>query len=125
MTVRWRAVLLGLLVDYLLTTVIQAFARPTFLPMPDLTNQGDLIILLGSAVAIGIGGYVSGRIANADRVLNGIMVGVLDVLLTALSVGAMSRPVVYLEALGCGLAALGGFLSQFPRRTTDKPDMHS
>ena len=114
MRVRWSAVLIGLLIDILLTTAVQFFARPDFFPVPDLTNQADVVILLGSAFAIGIGGYVSGRIAHQDGVINGLMVGILDVLVTVVQVGAMSRPIVYMEVLGCALAALGGYLSQFP-----------
>lgn len=115
MTIRWSAVLIGFLVDFLLSTLIQLFARPDFYPTPSLSNRGDLVILLLSALSIGVGGYVAGRLGREHRAAHGALVGAVDILFSTLLGAAMSRPIVLMEGLGLLLAGLGGVLSNIGR----------
>ncbi len=126
MEVRWSAVLLGLLVDSLLTILIQGSAvwldlrtflrSPDLSAPPDLTWPPDLILFVLFLLATGIGGYVAGRLAHHAHTLNGLMVGVVGIILGALlSFGAPNPAPLFLlgQIVGCGLAAFGGFLSTF------------
>jgi len=124
MEVRWSAVLLGLLVDFLLTILIQGSTTwldlTTFLSSPDLSpdlnRPPDLILFVLFLLATGVGGYVAGRLAHRSHTLNGFMVGIVGIIVgTFLSFGAPPpAPLVIVgQMVGCGLAALGGFLSTF------------
>lgn len=116
MTIRWSAVLIGFFIDLLLSTVIQSLARPEFYPTPSLSNSGDLVILLLSALSIGVGGYVAGRLGREHRATHGALVGAVDILFSTLLGAAMSRPIVLMEGLGLLLAWLGGALSKVGSR---------
>jgi len=124
MDVRWSAVLLGLVVDVLLTILIQSSVTwldlTTFLSSsdlsPDLNRPPDLILFGLFLLATGIGGYVAGRLAHRSHTLNGFMVGVIGIIVGAfLSFGAPAPAPLFIvgQIVGCGLAALGGFLSTF------------
>ena len=114
MNIRWNAVLIGFLLDLMLSALISAYAGPDFAKAIDITQPHDLIILALSALVIGIGGYTAGRIAGEDRAMNGFMVGTVDVLFTTFQGGVLARPLLVTEAIAWALAALGGYLSRFP-----------
>lgn len=113
MNVRWMAVFTGYLVDIFITLLIQVFAGQSMLENPDLTRTDDLIVIALLTLSTGIGGYVAGRMARTDRVLNGFLVAIVGILLNQLG-GSLPRVLVLASVVACGLAALGGFLSRFP-----------
>lgn len=120
MNVRWSAVLLGWLVDFCLSLLVQFFAGSTFITLsqqPDLTRTADLVLLGLLLLSTGVGGYVAGRLARESQVLNGLMVGIIGILISAFLNGnsGMPRIFVFSQLLACMLGALGGYLSQFPR----------
>jgi putative membrane protein (TIGR04086 family) len=113
MNVRWTAVLTGFLADYLISFFLSALATPEFLGSPDPTRLGDLLLLGLLVLSTGIGGYIAGRIAQTNRTLNGLLVGVVGILLNQLA-PPLPRAFVIASAVACGFAALGGFLSRYP-----------
>lgn len=126
MEVRWSAVLSGLLVDLLLSIFIRGIASwlalttflntPDGIQPPDLTHTPDLILFGLLLLATGIGGYIAGRLARRSHVLNGFMVGVVGIVVTALlNIGAPAPDHLFIfgQIAGCGLGALGGYLSRF------------
>jgi putative membrane protein (TIGR04086 family) len=118
MNIRWTAVLTGFLVYILLTFTISLFTPPTVSAGPDPTQTSDLILIVLGIIATGIGGYVAGRMAQAQRPLHGFLVGIVGILAIQLQLLAggptLSRTDVISLALGCLLGALGGLLSRFP-----------
>jgi len=118
MNIRWMAVLTGFLVDIVLTFFVFMFTPPTASAGPDLTNTTDLIPILLGTIAIGVGGYVAGRMAQTQRPLHGFLVGVVGILVIQLQLLAggptLTRTDVIALALGCLAGALGGLLSRFP-----------
>jgi putative membrane protein (TIGR04086 family) len=113
MNVRWTAVLAGFLADYLISFFLSALATPEFLGSPDPARPGDLLLLVLLVLSTGIGGYIAGRIAQTDRTLNGLLVGVVGILLNQLG-APLPRVFVIASAVACAVAALGGFLSRYP-----------
>jgi hypothetical protein len=113
MNVRWMAVLTGYLVDILISAILSLFARPEFATSPDLTRPGDLILICLLTLSTGIGGYVAGRMAQANRALNGLLVAVVGIL-AGLLAPPLPRPLVVATAVACLLAALGGYLKRTP-----------
>jgi putative membrane protein (TIGR04086 family) len=113
MNVRWMAVLTGFLADYLISFFVSALATPEFLGSPDLTRPGDLVLLAVLVLSTGVGGYIAGRMAQTDRALNGLLVGVIGILFNQLA-PPLPRVFVIASAVACLLAALGGFLSRYP-----------
>jgi len=113
MNVRWTAVLTGLLADYLISFFLGALATPEFFGSPDPSRLSDLMLLALLVLSSGIGGYIAGRMAQADRTLNGLLVGVIGILLNQLG-PPMPRVFVIASAVACVCAALGGFLSRYP-----------
>lgn len=116
MNVRWIAVLTGFAVDLLISFVLALFARPEYLISPDFTHPDDLTLVCLSVVLTTVSGYVAGRRAQTDRVLNGLMVQVVSILLAQLG-PPIPRPLVLVYAVACLFAALGGFLSRYPLRS--------
>ena len=113
MNVRWMAVLTGFVVDYLISLLVSILAPPEFLVAPDLSRPNDLILICLLLLSTGIGGYVAGRMARTNRVLNGFLVAVVGILLGQLG-GPAPRVFVVASAISCLVAALGGFLSRYP-----------
>jgi putative membrane protein (TIGR04086 family) len=119
MHIRWNAVFTGFLVEFVFSLLVLSFARPEYATSPDLTSSDGVIVAL-ILVCVGAGGYIAGRMAKQDRVLNGLMVGVIDTLFSTLF-GSLPRILVIATALGWITAALGGYLSRFPK-TSEPPD---
>jgi hypothetical protein len=113
MNVRWMAVFTGYLVDFFISLLIISFAGETFAAAPDLTQASHVIIIALLTLSTGIGGYVAGRMARTDRVMNGFLVAIVGILLNQLG-GSLPRVLVLASVVACGLAALGGYLSRFP-----------
>lgn len=120
MNVRWTAVLTGFLVDLLASLIIQSFASDQFFTAPDLAQPGNLAIIALLTFSTGVGGYIAGRMAQQDRALNGFLVGIVGVLIGVLGGGSLPRPFVVASAIGCLLAALGGYVSRFPPAQREK-----
>ena len=120
MNIRWMAVLTGFLVDILLTFFISFFAPSTVSAGADLSRPTDLILIALGILATGVGGYVAGRMAQAQRPLHGLLVGVVGILAIQLQLMAGGPSLTQIDvialALGCLAGALGGLLSRFPMR---------
>ena len=118
MNIRWMAVLTGFLADILLTFLISFFAPSIVSAGPDPTRAADLILIGMGILATGVGGYIAGRMAQAQRPLHGLLVGVVGILAIQLQLLAggpsLTRIDIIALALGCLAGALGGFLSRFP-----------
>lgn len=114
MNVRWTAVLTGFLVDFFIALVLSPFVNPDIYTSPDLSSPTVLLWLGLPVVLTTISGYVAGRMAKTSRVLNGFLVQVVSILFSQLD-GPIPRVAVVTYLLACGFAALGGYLSHFPR----------
>ncbi len=113
MNVRWMAVFTGYLVDFFISLLIISFAGQSFATEPDLTQTSHIIIISLLTLSTGVGGYVAGRMARTDRILNGFLVAIVGILLNQLG-GSLPSVLVLASVVACGLAALGGYLSRFP-----------
>jgi putative membrane protein (TIGR04086 family) len=117
--IRWSAAATGFLVDFTISSLIVVFANPgeAFFSQPTLANPVHLLFFALFVFSTGIGGYVAGRIAARNPVLHGLLVGVFGVLLSQISImsGAPNPPVAFVvaSAIGCGLGAIGGLVSQY------------
>ena len=122
MNIRWMAVLTGFLVHVLLTFVISFFAPPTVSAGLDSTGTAGLIVIALGILTTGIGGYVAGRMAQAQHPIHGLLVGAVSILAIQLQLLAGGPPLTRVDvlalALGCLAGALGGLLSRLsaPRR---------
>lgn len=113
MNVRWMAVFTGFLVDWFLSLLMLLFAPQAYLNGPDLSRPGDILMIALLTLSTGIGGYVAGRMARVDRVLNGFLVAIVGILVNQLG-ATLPRVLILASVVACGLAALGGYLSRFP-----------
>lgn len=113
MNIRWMAVLTGFVVDIALSTVVGFFTSADFSTSPDPTRPGDMLFLALLTLSTGIGGYVAGRMARDDRVINGLLVAIVGILINQLG-PPLPKVFVIASAIACGVAALGGFLSRYP-----------
>lgn len=123
MDVHWSAVLRGWLIDFLLSLIIQFSAiglgLTSFFESPDLSRPPDLVLLVLLLLSTGIGGYAAGRLARRAQIINGFMVGIIGVVIAAIlnpGVSAVPRLFVFGQIAGCGLGAVGGYISRFHTR---------
>ncbi len=114
MNVRWTGVMTGFIIDYLISTLLVAFTTVDFLLEPDLTRPSHLILLSLLVLSTGVGGYVAGRMAQADRTINGLLVAIVGILLGQLLGPPLPQVFIVASAISCLTAALGGFLSRYP-----------
>jgi len=113
MNVRWTAVLTGFVVDVFISLLLSPFVSQDLYTSPDLARAGDVILLAIPIVLTVVSGYVAGRMAKTDRVLNGFLVQIVSIVFGSL-VGPMTRTQVVVYVISCFFAALGGYLSRFP-----------
>lgn len=115
MNVRWTAVLTGFAVDFLISTFLFVFTSPdpSFTTAPDLARTSDLILICLGIASTGVGGYVAGRMAQTNRTLHGLLVGVVGILFNQLG-PPLPRILVIASGVACLSGALGGALSRFP-----------
>jgi putative membrane protein (TIGR04086 family) len=121
MNVRWMAVLTGFIVDILSTFLLYALFNPESLTATAAFQFSDLFLIGLGLLATGIGGYVAGRMAPAQRALHGLLVGVVGILVLQLQLAisgerGLSRAEVIALAAGCLAGTLGGLLSRYPPR---------
>lgn len=125
MDIRWSAVLIGWLLDFSLSLLIQFIVSgigievTAFFESPDLTRPSDLSLLTLLLLATGVGGYIAGRLARRSYTLNGFMVGIVGIIIAAfLSYGTPAPPRFFIvgQIAGCSLAALGGYVSSLHAR---------
>ena len=121
MNVRWMAVLTGFIVYILITFLLYALFYPESLTAPDPLQLSDLFLIGLALLATGVGGYVAGRMAQAQRALHGLLVGVIGILVLQLQLAigggpGLSRSEVIALAAGCLAGTLGGLLSRYPPR---------
>src|SRR5262245_16905156 len=118
MNIRWMAVLTGFLADVLLTYLIVFLAPTTPTAGLDPAQATSLVLIGLGILATGVGGYIAGRMAQVQRPLHGLLVGVVGILAIQLQLPfggpSMTRVDVIALALGCLAGALGGWLSRFP-----------
>lgn len=120
MNVRWLAVVAGWLADASLSSLIRVLAlwigASTFFRSPDLSQFSNLLLLVLLLLAALTGGYVAGAIAGVSPIVNGVMVGVLGIIsgfFLNLGHDSVAPLLLFEQVAGCGLAALGGFISSF------------
>jgi putative membrane protein (TIGR04086 family) len=119
MNVRWMAVLTGFIVDIVLTSLLYALFYPQTLTTPEALPTNDLVFFGLGVLATGVGGYVAGRMAQAQRELHGLLVGVVGILVLQLQLAVgvgpgLARAQVIALGAGCLVGALGGLLSRLP-----------
>jgi putative membrane protein (TIGR04086 family) len=124
MQIRWMAVLNGFIVDLMVTTISLLVFYPRAFSSTDPTIADDPIVIGLGLLCTAIGGYVAGRLAGIQRWLNGFMVGVVGILsvqiqLLASANATLTRTQVFALALGCVAGAVGGWLSNLPKRPAD------
>ena len=115
------AVLTGFIVNILITFLLYALFYSESLTVADSARSSDLFLIALGLLAPGVGGYIAGRMAQAQRVLHGLLVGVVGILALQLqlAVGSgpgLSRAEVIALAAGCLAGALGGLLSRYRLR---------
>ncbi|MCU0491115.1 MAG: TIGR04086 family membrane protein [Chloroflexaceae bacterium] len=122
MNIRWSVVLLGWLVDFSLSLLIQLAAilmsLTAFFEQPVLTRPADLILLVLLLLCTGIGGFIAGRLAQTDHAMHGLLVGVVGIIIGSMLNGGTATPLFFIvsQIVGCGVGALGGYLSSFVTR---------
>ncbi len=118
MTIHWRALVAGFTTACALNALILfAVASDTeFLRAPSLARPEHAIYLALLTLATGIGGYVAGRMARADYLIHGLLVGILGVFYAQLHLisggSAPPRMFVVASALACVIGALGGLVAR-------------
>lgn len=123
MNVRWVAVIIGFVVDVLVTLVLTALVYPSVADTwtPDLSNPRDIAVIVIGILSTGVGGYVAGRVATSSRTMNGLLVAIVRILFGQLSSTPLPKVLVLASVVGCGAAALGGYLSRFPAQHVVPP----
>jgi putative membrane protein (TIGR04086 family) len=126
MNVRWGAVLAGVAVDLTLTLLLQGVALLLGAqPSDDIFSfqrTTDIVLIALGLLATCAGGFVAGAVARDAGLLNGLMVGVVDILIFAVQridpVGTTgARFSVLFQLVGCLAGALGGYLSRYRTAT--------
>lgn len=126
MNVRWGAVLAGVAVDLTLTLLLQGVALLLGAqPSNDVFSfqrTADVVLIALGLLATGAGGFVAGILAREASMLNGLMVGVVGILIFAVQrvdpVGTTgARFGVLFQLVGCLVGALGGYLSRYRTAT--------
>jgi putative membrane protein (TIGR04086 family) len=122
MNVRWNAVLAGVAVDLVLTLLLQGLALLLGAqPSQDVFSfqrAADIVLIALGLLATLAGGFVAGAVARDAGAVNGLMVGVVNILIYAVQRvdpvdTAGARVSVALQLAGCLIGAFGGYLSRF------------
>lgn len=123
MNVRWSAVFIGWLVDFVISLLLQLILSWTgfagFFSQPDPTRPIHLLFLLLFLLSTGVGGFVAAYLAGESFTIHGLLVGVTVILANmVLNPGIVAVPPIFVlhQAAGCALAALTGFLAGRLRR---------
>lgn len=127
MQIRWMAVWIGLIVDFVISGVIVLLTSTmeSYRSAPDLSRPDHLLLWGVLILSTGVGGFVAGRIATHDGPMHGLLVGVVGILIGQLDVlfsrVSVPQPFVIGSAIGCLAGALGGALSMlFVARQRDQ-----
>lgn len=123
MDVRWSAVFFGWLVDFSLSLILQLglslLGFTAFFAAPALANPLHLLLLAIFVLFTGVGGFIAGRLGGSSFALHGLLVGVTAILASmVLNPGIVAEPRAFVvgRAVGCAVAALGGYLAgRLPR----------
>jgi putative membrane protein (TIGR04086 family) len=125
MNIRWMAVLTGFIVDLVSSTLLFAIAFPQIIFSSQSMDMNDPLAIGIGLLGTAIGGYVAGRMGQAQRILHGLLVGVVGILMLQIQVAldgdALSRIAVLALAAGCLAGALGGALSRYPPERKQSP----
>ena len=116
--INWLAVISGFLVDMLMSTIIFGIAAQLD---PELSQELTLATTTGLVTACllvlstGVGGWLAGRLARAEMVLHGALVGGLGifVMLVESIVGGGAEPLtaILLQCVAVVAGGMGGWLS--------------
>lgn len=115
----WFAVLLGVFVDQIISSIILGIGSQAD---PNINNGTFYLTAAGLitagllAVSTGVGGWSAGRLAKQERVLHGALVGGVGLVLMVLLGLAGERwqiDELLVQFAGTALGALGGWLSRF------------
>lgn len=125
MTINWFGVLLGYVVDSLVTTLMLMLmpgdVATSYVAGPQLSRPEHLLLFIGSAVSTGIGSYVAGRIGKADGAVHGALVWAVGIVMLQLELlgsgDGLPKVMVLAGALALLLGVAGGWLSRFPQRS--------
>jgi putative membrane protein (TIGR04086 family) len=115
------AVLTGFMVGALITFLLYALFSPQSLTASDPTQSGGLFLIGLGLLSTGVGGYIAGRMAQIQRTLHGLLVGVVGILVLQLELmigggPGISHIQVIALAAGCLTGALGGWISHYRLR---------
>lgn len=125
MDIRWSAVLVGFLTDYAITAIIILLTNPSeeFRNAPNIALPEHLILIVLLTISTGVGGYISARLARSNHAMQGLLVGVIGILMGQLNVlgGAPNpaRSFIVASVIGCLLGAMGGLIAKLTTPHTD------
>lgn len=116
MNIRWTAVISGFMTDFALTILLQVFiilfGQTTVFTDPSLQNPIHIVLILIGAGLTGVGGFVAAWLAGESFAMHGFLVGVVGILVAALTnVGVVVPPLLLGQVIGCICGALGGVLA--------------
>ncbi|WP_026369725.1 TIGR04086 family membrane protein [Kallotenue papyrolyticum] len=118
--IQWHAVLAGSVVDMLLSLVISAVGAaldPAIMSGMFFRSPGGALVGVLLVLAVVIGGWIAGRLAEHERFLHGFMVGgigIILMLITSLAEGSPPLDAILLQFVATLLAGCAGQLSQWP-----------
>ena len=115
--IKWIAVVAGYLLDYVISLIVHAIGAqfdPGLATQISLATAAGVVTACMLVLSTGIGGYLAGRLAPAERVLHGALVGGLGIFLMLIfSLFGQSQPLtaILLQCVAVVVGGLGGWLS--------------
>ncbi len=115
----WLAVLLGYLVDQLISIIILGIGQAFD---PQLTDGATFASTAGTVTSVllvlstGLGGWLAGRLAKQEYLLHGVLVGgitLVVMLVQSLFGKQWTGTIVVLQIIATLVGGLGGWLSQW------------
>ena len=115
--IKWIAIVAGYLLDYVISLIVLAIGAQFdsgLATQISLATTAGVVTACMLVLSTGIGGYLAGRLARAERVLHGALVGGLGIFLMLIfSLFGQSQPLtaILLQCVAVVVGCLGGWLS--------------